>query len=326
MIQPGLYSRHGDIERYLRLSYGEEFRKYREFWLRQGRLETLEENGAYPPANLLVELIDACDMKCTTCSRNFIENRGSGAMLSVEQFSRIMAQAAEMGIASLSLPDGEPMLHPRILEMLACVARQPFQELLMYSNGSRFDAPRRAAVLDCARNMVVRMHISLDAITGDTYRRERGGDYDLVMDNIDAFLSEGERLGERRPLLWVSFLLKESNRHEAEAFREYWLRRADIVEFQKFLTPNVPKTLDPAIVPKATFCSEPFRRLHVTGDGTIQVCCGSYRKHWDMGHIDDVSLTQAWNGEKAAELRRSLKEGHMPPACRNCLALAEGLI
>lgn len=319
-----MYSRHGDLEEYLRGAFGPEFAAYRQLWSRLGALETLPENDLDAPVHLLLEVIDACDLKCTTCFRSFAKTRGSGAMLDLPTYQAILDEAEDMGFKSVSLADGEPMLHPQIIGMLDDLRNRNFQEFLLYGNGPRFDADIRAAVLRCAEKIRTRMHISLDAATAETYGRVRGGDFNRIMRNIDAFLAESAALGERRPLFWVSFLVKPENYTEADAFFEMWKDRADIIEFQNCFSLVPMEKLNPDPKPTETFCSWPFRYMHIRGNGDISTCCGMMEKYYTSGRFPETTLRQAWNGPVSRQLRREMREGRPSLRCRNCLTTIPG--
>lgn len=319
-IQPGFYSRHGDIEEFMARRCGSDFLRYRQLW------HNPELEHPSHPLCLLIEVIDACDMRCRTCFRNFIKNRGTQARLPLDAFKNILDQAEELGVSSISLPNGEPMLHPDILAMLNYLSTKNFQEALVYTNGRLFGPAVRKEILRCANTMPVRLHVSLDAATSETYRKARGGDLREVSSNIEAFLAERESIRARPPLLWVSFLIKDENAHEAEEFYQLWYEKADIIEFQQMLTPNIFHELRHDVMPSRSVCDEPFKRMMILADGTICGCCCLQFRHQQIGHIRETTLAEAWVGDRMANLRRQLQQHTLSLSCRNCLALGEGII
>ena len=333
-ISPGVFSKHGDIEEYLQTAYGEEFGRYRRLWKSwESREDAGGREDPAAPVHLLLNLTDACDMKCPTCYRQFRQDKNPKTQLDLPLLRDLLDEAAAMEILSLSLTGGEPMIHPDIVEILDHAGGKNFLEVLVYTNGSQLDEKRRQAILRLAGNTRVRLHISLDAATEATFRSERGGDLARVLANIDAFLEERERLpGKDRPLLWVTFLLKDANREEAGMFLETWKDKADIVQFQRMLKPNAGKvgdsdpgeTIAADATPMETYCASPLRTMRVFHNRRIDACCSLYNSHCSCGYFPDLSLSAAWNSPEFTRLREEMRRGTPSPVCRNCLVWMEG--
>ena len=64
-----------------------------------------------------------------------------------------------------------------------------------------------------------------------------------------------------------------------------------------------------------TFCILPFTHLSTRPNGDITPCC---RSRETLGNIKEMTLEEAWNGEKQQELRRQLLNGEQAPLCYQC--------
>ena len=64
-----------------------------------------------------------------------------------------------------------------------------------------------------------------------------------------------------------------------------------------------------------TFCILPFTHLSTRPNGDITPCC---RSRDTLGNIKEMTLEEAWNGEKQQELRRQLLNGEQAPLCYQC--------
>ena len=68
-----------------------------------------------------------------------------------------------------------------------------------------------------------------------------------------------------------------------------------------------------------TFCMHPFTGLATREDGAIKVCCRSH----PIGHINDNSIEEIWNGENMKRIRKQVLGGTRPPECEPCFSLED---
>ncbi len=112
--------------------------------------------------SLRISVTDRCDLRCVYCMpEEGVKWLPKMQMLRVEEYARVIRLAVSMGVKSVRITGGEPLLHPRILELVAaCRAIPGVEDLAITTNGvslERFAAPLRAAGLD-------RVNVSLDTI------------------------------------------------------------------------------------------------------------------------------------------------------------------
>jgi GTP 3',8-cyclase len=129
-----------------------------------------------PLGVLRLSLTARCNLACPYCLPDGVEPPG---LLSQEQRLRVIAAAVGLGVRSLRLTGGEPLLHGGLEELIAAV--QPLRalgpdgpglrEIALTSNGALLSAERaralRAAGLD-------RITLSLDGTTGAAVGRMAG--------------------------------------------------------------------------------------------------------------------------------------------------------
>lgn len=63
----------------------------------------------------------------------------------------------------------------------------------------------------------------------------------------------------------------------------------------------------------------PFTGLATREDGAIKVCCRSH----PIGHIENESLEEIWNGETMKRIRKQVLGGVRPPECEPCFSLED---
>ena len=155
------------------------------------------------PVHMQLESTDACNLNCTTCSRDVIVDKAS--ILREEQWKRIID---EMKPTNLNVSGiGEPFLHPKIFEII------------------RY-AKLRGASVNCATNFtriwgryqeivesgIDQLKVSIDATDPETYRLIRGEHlWQHIIDNIRELNRFKTKLNSDKPSIRFNFALQRYN-------------------------------------------------------------------------------------------------------------------
>jgi cyclic pyranopterin phosphate synthase len=142
---------------------------------------------APPPRSVRISLTDRCDLACVYCrpsrSDGYLESRLDDAA-----WRTMIEGLARAGVRRVRITGGEPLLHPRAVELVAFVSSLGFDDIALTTNGTRLE--RLAAPL--RRAGLMRLTVSLDSLDRDRFRRiTRGGDLEEVLSGIDAALGAG---------------------------------------------------------------------------------------------------------------------------------------
>ena len=134
-----------------------------------------------------MSLTDRCDLACVYCrpSRNdgYLEER-----LDETSWRAMLNGLVAAGVRRVRITGGEPLLYPRVVEMVAYAASLGLDDLALTTNATRLD--KLAEPL--ARAGLQRLTVSLDSLDEDRFRRiTRGGDLPRVLRGIDAALGAG---------------------------------------------------------------------------------------------------------------------------------------
>jgi cyclic pyranopterin phosphate synthase len=140
-----------------------------------------------PPRSVRVSLTDRCDLACIYCrpsrSDGYLEER-----LDEAGWRTMMDGLVVSGVRRVRITGGEPLLYPRVVEMIAYAASLGIDDLALTTNGTRLDKlaePLAAAGLQ-------RLTVSLDSLDPARFRRiTRGGDLARVLAGVDAALRAG---------------------------------------------------------------------------------------------------------------------------------------
>jgi len=134
-----------------------------------------------------ISVTDRCDFACTYCrpSRDdgYVENR-----LDLAAWDALVDGLVRAGVVRFRLTGGEPLVHPRVVDLVRLIAARGVSDLALTTNASqlaRLAKPLRQAGLQ-------RLNISIDTLDAARFERlTRGGKLDQVLRGIDAALDAG---------------------------------------------------------------------------------------------------------------------------------------
>jgi cyclic pyranopterin phosphate synthase len=166
--------------------------------------------------DLRVSLTDRCQLRCTYCLPEEYQDWLPGdRLLTADEIVEVVATAVDLGVRTVRLTGGEPLLRPDVVDIVAGIAALPqAPEVAMTTNGLRLAAlagPLAAAGL-------TRVNVSLDTLDPDTFRRVTGR---ARLDDVLEGLAVARAVG-LSPVKVNTVLVPGLNDHEALAL----LRRA----------------------------------------------------------------------------------------------------
>lgn len=169
-----------------------------------------------PTHELAINIDESCNLFCPSCRRDRIMH-SSGAEFERKQqdMDRILEWLAEFPepIHIITSGNGDPLASLIMRRFLQNYQPRPGQTFTMFTNGLLIKKQlSRLPILDAIKNF----RISIDAATADTYQVvRRGGDWKLLLDNLDFLTGFGDRFG-----VTANFCLQQKNYREVGAFIE----------------------------------------------------------------------------------------------------------
>ena len=294
--------------------YGERYHAYRRDWERAGP-DWLPDY----PINLVFDLVDKCNLACPQCLRapDLIKDYdgyiGTREYLSLETIKKILAESHAHRLASVNIGgSGECTLHPDFIEICQGVMDIDVCEFRIITNGLRLKGDVAEALIDMQVHM---LSISIDGFSPETFAVSRGKAhrYQDVVDNAVAFAELKRKRRSDWPLLRVSFVEQEGNRHETRDFVEFWSQYADMVDVQSYHDFRQTQGFDDSFD-----CMEPFKRLTVWAYGGAGPCCGFPGILYNVGDFEQKTIHDIWHGEKIDEIRAMMKSKEYQLPCLQC--------
>jgi uncharacterized protein (TIGR00661 family) len=137
----------------------------------------------------------ACPCRCGICrARAKRWWKPDAKEMTIPEWSTILDQMAEMGFTTVVLSGGEPLVYPHVIALTRAIRKRGMAAVLN-TNGIRFDAPMRDALLEAGLNGV---NFSLDSPSPAVHDRLRG------RDGVWRDCVRGIRLATETATLWTA--------------------------------------------------------------------------------------------------------------------------
>ncbi len=145
------------------------------------------ERARSEPRTVRISLTDRCDLACVYCrpsrTDGYFEKR-----LDDEAWKAMAKALVAAGVRRVRITGGEPLLHPRVVEMVSFLASLGVDDLALTTNATRLvelARPLRDAGLQ-------RLTVSLDSLVPERFWRiTRGGKLDAVLAGVEAAVGSG---------------------------------------------------------------------------------------------------------------------------------------
>lgn len=139
--------------------------------------------------DLRVSVTDRCDLRCTYCMpEDGLDWLAPAEQLRFDEIERLVALFVELGVRSVRLTGGEPLLRPRLAELVASLSSLGLEDLALTTNGTTLE--RHAAALHDAG--LTRVNVSLDSLISHRFvEMTRRDALDRVLRGISAAQDAG---------------------------------------------------------------------------------------------------------------------------------------
>ena len=178
-----------------------------------------------PITYLRVSVTDKCNLRCVYCMpESGLPWLGRDELLTYEEITQIVQAAAAVGVRSIRLTGGEPLVRRDLHRLVEGIARTPgITDVALSTNAVLLEAQ----LPELLRAGLMRVNISLDTLRPDRFERiaKRPG-LDLVLRGIDAALAAG-----LKPVKLNCVVMRGENDDEVAAFAELTRDREIFVRF-----------------------------------------------------------------------------------------------
>lgn len=291
------------------------------------------------PLHMQFELVCGCNLRCPVCPTGRREIARPAMLMEPALFERVMEEVGPYLLTMSLWGWGEPLLHPRLREILTVARRFPVATLLS-TNGQRLaDARVQEAIREAPPHHLI---VALDGLTDDTNSQYRAGaQLAPALDGVRQLAEWKRRTGARLPLLHMRFIAMAHNEHELPGIEDFarqhafdlaTLRGLSIIDHEQ--PDEVVRSLLPRAADWRAYTYRGDRRYHrddficqnafwfptLLSDGTVVACEQDFDGRHAIGRVaSDTSFRMVWRSAQAREVRRQIRDhGDGLSFCRNC--------
>lgn len=284
------------------------------------------ERYTLPPI-IILDITNVCNLRCIHCPHAEIQARGDFKPYHMpwDLFETTMDELVghEQPCVVRIVGDGEPLIHPRLFDMIEFARTRTGCIVNLTTNGVLLNPEKADALLGLGTDLI---DVSIDALTRPAYEIvRRGGDYMRLMGNMFHLIEERNRIGAHTKIM-VSFIEQDENQGESGPFQAFWEPLIDRVMVRKLHSASgtvkqaESRQRNQAENQERYPCPHLWKRLTVDFLGRIKFCAHDWGAGSVLGNISESTLGEIWNGVTLKDLRDQHVQGAIAPGalCRDC--------
>lgn len=288
------------------------------------------------PISISIEPTTSCNLRCPECPSGLRSFTRPTGMMKKELFESIIEQLAPTLSYLIFYFQGEPYLHPHLLDMIQLAARKKIYTATSTNAHYLTDEAAKKTV----ESGLDRLIISIDGTSQETYQSYRiGGKMDKVIEGTKNILRWKKELRSKTPHVIFQFLVVRQNEHQIDEVKtlanelgvdEVKLKTAQIYDFEngsELIPQNekysrYKKNANGLYLIKNGLADECWKMWHscvITWDGKVVPCCFDKDARFVLGDLNKNTFKEVWEGEKYNAFRNSLFTSRSEiEMCRNC--------
>jgi MoaA/NifB/PqqE/SkfB family radical SAM enzyme len=300
-----------------------EYHEYRRLWAER----PVQRDPGDFPLHVDIDPTNACNLKCVMCPRtHFVASgnqkwspEGRIGYMDPALFEKVVDQAADGGAFSIKLNYlGEPILHPRLPDMIAAAKRRGL-EVMMNTNAVLLTADMSRRLLDAGVDDVF---FSVDSPYPEQYERIRkGARFEQVIRHIGQFIELQQEMNRPEVQTRVSMVVLDPDDRKARDDFKDLFRGLGVAEIGFGLATDMNLDYYQRYGPIPDFvCPDLYLRLFVYWDGQIGPCCGQWERGCVLGDANRDDLAEVWRNPEYQAMRRAHETGRYDRVsiCRAC--------
>jgi MoaA/NifB/PqqE/SkfB family radical SAM enzyme len=277
------------------------------------------------PFHMQVELTSYCNLRCPVCPVGAKELTRDPIPMAVDLFERLMVEAGPHLLTISLWAWGEPLLHPRLEQILRVARRYPAASLLS-TNGQNLDDDRVQRAL--RQEPPTYLIVAIDGLTDETNSRFRiGAKLEPALEGVRQLAAWKKASGSQFPVLHCRFMVMEHNEHELPGLKDFAAGAGfDMVSVRTLSIIDADEGTHRSFVPKGSewkaysysagerkrrddfVCQRAWTFPTVFADGTVVSCEQDYNGSAPFGVLSaDSTFKSIWFGETASRIREQIR-------------------
>ncbi|MBK7105723.1 MAG: SPASM domain-containing protein [Ignavibacteriae bacterium] len=257
------------------------------------------------PELISLEIASSCNLSCIHCAphlKKFKDEVRKFGILEIELFNQLMDEIDLQGKRNIALhKDGEPLLHPKIFEILERVKKNINHTVYITTNAHQLKEKICQSILV---NKIDVLNFSIGAATEEFYSKVRGKNFTKVIDNIKLFL-ELRNNSEWKPKVLVQIIRLpqfEEMENEINEFKKFWTNYDVELQIWNQLTWGVFENKENKL--NRYPCYSLWESTFINSDGKASACCMDWQQKLIIGDTNQNKIKDIWQSEAQQNLRK----------------------
>ena len=273
------------------------------------------------PELISLEIASSCNLSCVHCPPHLKEFRNEVrkfGIMEMELFNKLMNEIDNYGNRRIALhKDGEPLLHPKIDQILNRVKQNNNHIVYLTTNAHYLNEQVSNMIF---KNKIDVVNFSIGAASEEFYQKVRGKNFSKVINNIILFLKLRE-ISNWKPKVIVQIIDLPNfpeMKKEITKFKKFWSKFEVEIQVWKKLTWGIFEINKNKI--NRYPCYSLWESTFINSDGKASACCMDWQQKLVTGNSNDKTIKEIWNDEMQFKLRKmhiDKKESELP-VCPNC--------
>ena len=267
------------------------------------------------PLHLDIESTNACNLECPFCTFGVADKETRGKM-DWDIYKRIIDEGREYHLPSIKLSiRGEPLLHPRLAEMVGYAKESGILDVHFNTNGVLLTKEISEKLIGAGLD---RVSISFEGTTKEIYEKNRiGARYENVIENIESLIHCKQANRGNHPRIRIQSVLLPEMEGKLDEYVRFWKEKG-VDEIAYLDLEKEPENDENLSYPWV--CPQLWQRVSIWYDGTVLPCVHDTYGLMKIGNVKDSRIADEWEGELEIAYRNLHKNGYgeMLYSCKIC--------
>jgi uncharacterized Fe-S cluster-containing radical SAM superfamily protein len=290
------------------------------------------------PRTIFIETTSACNLNCVMCptQRKSAKRFKKDGFMSASLFRDLTDQIeSEAPWTTVFLhKDGEPLLHPEIVEFID-YASSRVPDSLLVTNATLLNEEMSRAILSTPLQNI---RFSVDGFDKQTFEKVRRQskdnpyadtavpvDYESVISNILRFCELKKSMGKYFPRVGMRITQFKATQDQISSYVSYWEKQVNFVNVVALLSWAGSIEREEEKTGDRHPCLELWDSMTINWDGTMAPCCVYVDSVGDgkgiLADLKTISIREAWRSQHIQRLRLAHLDndfGEVAPFCEVC--------
>lgn len=266
------------------------------------------------PSHIHIEPTNACNLRCIHCIQPVMQRKRG--LMNFAIFKKIIDEIAPLQCSITLDVQGEPLLHPQILDMVEYSKKNNCYTSLI-TNATLLTSKKSEQLISMGLDRIV---FSFDSIDKEIYEKVRiRGNFVNTLKNIETFIDLNSQSGHP-VFICMSAVVQEQTKKAIQQYREYFTgKEIDTIYTCTLLNMSgYSRTANQVDITKKNnkvICRLPWESIVVNWNGDVCPCPVDFEAQWLVGNVREHSLQELWNNEQFCHFRQLHLLGDLEATC-----------